>query len=80
MYILGIGDVTHDTSVCLMKDSKVLVAIEEERLTRVKHNTILDPKKYTLKEQGEHFCGQLEKLTVEIREKKQQTLMHKFLS
>jgi carbamoyltransferase len=70
MYILGIGDVTHDTSVCLMKDSKVLVAIEEERLTRVKHNTILDPKKYTLKEQGEHFCGQLEKLTVEIREKK----------
>ncbi len=70
MYIVGIGDVTHDTSVCLMKDSKIIAAIEEERLTRIKHNLVLDPKKYTLKDQGEHFHDQLKYLTVAAREKK----------
>ncbi|HUS26597.1 MAG TPA: carbamoyltransferase C-terminal domain-containing protein [Nevskiaceae bacterium] len=37
MYILGFSDSVHDRSVCLFKDSVPLVAIEEERLTRVKH-------------------------------------------
>ena len=40
MYILGIHTsftaLTHDPSACLMKDGKVLGALEEERLNRIK--------------------------------------------
>ena len=35
MIILGIND-THDASACLIKDGKLLIAIEEERFRRVK--------------------------------------------
>ena len=35
MIILGIND-THDSSACLIKDGKLLIAIEEERFRRVK--------------------------------------------
>lgn len=37
MYVLGLGGSLHDFSACLMKDSELVVAIEEERITRVKH-------------------------------------------
>lgn len=37
MYILGLGGSLHDYSACLMKDKEILVAIEEERITRQKH-------------------------------------------
>ncbi|HVV69408.1 MAG TPA: carbamoyltransferase C-terminal domain-containing protein [Gammaproteobacteria bacterium] len=70
MNILGIGDVTHDTSVCLMKDNQEIFAIEEERLTRIKHNMVLDPNKYTIEEQGQHFNGEIEKFTLAVREEK----------
>ena len=36
MIILGISD-THDASACLIKDGKVIFAIQEERLTRTKN-------------------------------------------
>jgi carbamoyltransferase len=36
-YVLG-THVSHDGSSCLLKDGQVLVAIEKERLTRVKHD------------------------------------------
>jgi carbamoyltransferase len=36
-YILGTG-LSHDGSACLMKDGKIVVAIEKERLSRVKHD------------------------------------------
>ena len=40
MYILGIHAsftaLTHDPSACLMKDGKILGALEEERLNRIK--------------------------------------------
>lgn len=38
VYILGTG-VSHDSSTCLMKDGRILVAIEKERLTRRKHDS-----------------------------------------
>ncbi|MGL5576477.1 MAG: carbamoyltransferase N-terminal domain-containing protein [Sarcina sp.] len=38
MYILGLGGSLHDFSACIVKDGKVIVAIEEERITRVKHS------------------------------------------
>ncbi len=36
MYILGVNATMNDSSVCLIKDGKPVVAIEEERLTRYK--------------------------------------------
>ncbi len=37
VYVLGTG-VSHDGSVCLLKDGRIAVAIEKERVTRVKHD------------------------------------------
>lgn len=37
MIILGINPGSHESSACIIRDGKVLFAIEEERLTRVKH-------------------------------------------
>lgn len=37
IYVLGTG-LSHDSSVCLLKDGRICVAIEKERLTRVKHD------------------------------------------
>jgi carbamoyltransferase len=37
MYILGINAVFHDSSACLIKDGKLLAAVEEERFTHFKH-------------------------------------------
>lgn len=36
-YVLGTG-LSHDGSACLLRDGQVVVAIEKERLTRVKHD------------------------------------------
>ncbi len=41
IYILGTG-LSHDGSSCLMKDGKIVVAIEKERLTRKKHDGFND--------------------------------------
>ena len=35
MIILGIND-THDASACLIKDGKLIIAVQEERFRRVK--------------------------------------------
>jgi len=37
IYILGTG-LSHDGSTCILKDGKILVAIEKERITRIKHD------------------------------------------
>jgi len=37
MNILGLNYFYHDSTACVVKDGKLIVAIEEERLTRVKH-------------------------------------------
>jgi len=37
VYVLGTG-LSHDGSSCLLKDGNILVAIEKERLTRIKHD------------------------------------------
>jgi len=38
MYYLGISAFYHDSAAVLLKDGKVVVAIEEERLSRIKHD------------------------------------------
>lgn len=37
VYVLGTG-LSHDGSACLLKDGRIVVAIEKERVTRVKHD------------------------------------------
>ena len=37
VYVLGTG-LSHDGSACLLKDGRIAVAIEKERITRVKHD------------------------------------------
>lgn len=38
MYILGISAYYHDSSITLLKDGKIIFALEEERLSRKKHD------------------------------------------
>src|SRR5258708_12588683 len=37
MYILGVNE-SHNSSICLLKDGKILHAINEERFTRIKND------------------------------------------
>ncbi len=39
MYILGISCYFHDAAACLLKDGEVVAASEEERFTRIKHDS-----------------------------------------
>ncbi len=39
MYILGISCYFHDASACLLKDGLMVAAAEEERFTRIKHDS-----------------------------------------
>jgi len=38
MYILGISAFYHDSAAALIKDGRVLYAVEEERFMRLKHD------------------------------------------
>lgn len=38
MYILGISAYYHDSAVALIKDGKIIAAVQEERFTRIKHD------------------------------------------
>ncbi|MBU1084117.1 MAG: hypothetical protein KKG84_03385, partial [Candidatus Omnitrophica bacterium] len=42
-YILGISGSWHDSTAALIKDGKIVCALEEERMTRVKHDTSMFP-------------------------------------
>lgn len=37
-WILGISALYHDSAACLIKDGEVVAAVQEERLTRIKHD------------------------------------------
>ena len=37
LYILGINAYDHDVAACLIKNGEIVVGIEKERVTRVKH-------------------------------------------
>lgn len=38
MYILGISGYFHDSAACILKDGEVIAAVQEERLSRKKHD------------------------------------------
>ena len=54
MYILGIACYYHDSSATLLKNGKIVVAVEEERFTRKKHDNSfpINAIKYCLKNQN----------------------------
>jgi len=54
MYVLGISCYYHDASACLVKDGVLVAAAEEERFSRIKHDTSfpLHAIKYCLQEAG----------------------------
>lgn len=58
MNILGISAFMHDASACLLQDGKLIAAIEEERLTRIKHAPNTFPNKAI------QFC--LEKANIKL--------------
>lgn len=37
MYVLGVNHAYHESAACLVRDGRILAAVEEERFTRVKH-------------------------------------------
>ncbi|HXK59492.1 MAG TPA: carbamoyltransferase [Acidobacteriota bacterium] len=39
MLILGISAFYHDSAACLLRDGRIVAAVQEERLTRVKHDS-----------------------------------------
>ena len=38
-YILGISCFYHDSAVCLIKDGEIINAVQEERFSRIKHDS-----------------------------------------
>ncbi len=45
-YVLGVYVGGHDVGACLLRDGEIVVAIEEERLTRVKHAVPADQRSH----------------------------------
>ena len=54
MYILGVSCLYHDSAACLIQDGKIIAAAQEERFTRIKHDSRIpeNAMKYCLKEAG----------------------------
>ena len=54
MIILGISAFFHDSSAAILKDGKLIAAVEEERFTRKKHDNSfpINSVQYCLKEVG----------------------------
>lgn len=57
MYILGISAYYHDSAASLIKDGKIVCAVEEERFSRIKHDNQFPIKAI-------QFCLSQEKITV----------------
>jgi carbamoyltransferase len=55
MKILGLSLSPHDRSAALVVDGKVKMAIEEERLSRIRHCVHYDDSKYNLDDDAEYF-------------------------
>jgi len=57
MYILGINSAYHEPSACLIKDGRIVAAVEEERFNRVRHGkpaNLLNP--HILPEKSIQYC------------------------
>ena len=54
MYILGVSALYHDSAACLVKDGEIVAAAQEERFTRIKHDSSfpVNAIRYCLSEEG----------------------------
>jgi carbamoyltransferase len=54
VYILGISAYYHDSAACLVRDGEVIAAAQEERFTRIKHDSAFPDRaiSFCLKEAG----------------------------
>ena len=57
MYILGVGCYYHDSSAALLKDGRIVAAVQEERFTRKKHDTSFPINSIT-------YCLKSQKITI----------------
>ncbi len=46
MNVVGISAHFHDSACCLLRDGKLVAAVEEERLTRIKHDPAIPSRSY----------------------------------
>lgn len=58
IYVLGISCYYHDSSAALLKNGKVVAAAQEERFTRIKHDTSFPVKAI-------EYCLESEKITIQ---------------
>lgn len=57
MYILGINSAYHEPAACLIKDGRIVAAVEEERFNRVRHGKPADLKNpQELPERSIRYC------------------------
>ncbi|MGB8956538.1 MAG: carbamoyltransferase N-terminal domain-containing protein, partial [Tumebacillaceae bacterium] len=59
-YVLGVS-VSHDASACLMRDGEILFAIQEERVSRIKH----DGNRYLSQTRAIDYCLQAAGITID---------------
>lgn len=54
MNILGTSAIYHDSAACLVRDGKIIAAAQEERFSRIKHDTRFPGQalEYCLREGG----------------------------
>jgi carbamoyltransferase len=57
MYTLGISSFYHDSAACLLRDSEIVAAVQEERFTRIKHDSSfpIEAVKYCCRHEGIKF-------------------------
>jgi carbamoyltransferase len=63
MQILGISAYYHDSAACLVRDGEIVAAAQEERFTRIKHDSDfpINAVRYCLK-QGQTSIDQVDKV------------------
>lgn len=61
MYILGVSALYHDSAACIIRDGEIIAAAQEERFSRVKHDSAIPVKaiNYCIRE-ARISCSQLE--------------------
>ncbi|ODS32634.1 MAG: carbamoyltransferase [Candidatus Scalindua rubra] len=67
MYILGINSAYHEPSACLIKDGKIVAAVEEERFNRVRHGKFaMVDNPHWLPEESIKYC--LKEANISVKE------------
>ena len=63
MNIVGVN-ISHDTSVCLMQDGKIIFYLEEERLCKIKSFFVSSPVKIKTLSKIKNFINKIDHLII----------------